>query len=93
MWASTRSGHEHAPLQVDHARALADQRAHAGVVADIDDAAAAHGQRLPHAVLCIDRVDDTIAVDQVRRAFGGGCAARKRKEHQGEDLHMPPMMA
>ena len=64
--------HQHAPAQVDHAGALAGERGAALVVADVDDAAVPHGQRLAHAVGGIDGVDVAVAVDQVGRCGGVG---------------------
>ena len=60
------TGHDHTAVQIDDFRPLADERARARVRPDVDDVAAADGDRLPNAVLAIHRIDESVVEHRVR---------------------------
>lgn len=90
--------HQHASLQVDDPRAFPGQRRGTKVVAHVDDAPAAHGQGLVHAVVRVDGVDEAVAVDQVCGCACGhavcmGCGGQRQHREQGARRHGVPSAA
>ncbi|MCY1174903.1 hypothetical protein D9M73_151190 [compost metagenome] len=88
-----KTGHQHAPGQVDQLCLFADVAVDPGIAADIDDLAARNGNGLLHGILAIDGVDVAIAHDRVggRRApcHAGKCRCRRNGDEQPGKSQMP----
>jgi len=69
--AVDQPGHEHPPPEIHHLRFGAQEFGEPGIAAHVDDPARANGQRLLHAVMGIDGINETMPIGGVGR--GGGC--------------------
>ena len=67
-WAAVKT---YQAAQVDYAGARANIDIDACLIADIHNPAIANGQRLLHAIICVDGVDITVAIRQIRGRHRG----------------------